>query len=314
MLFWGKPKWDPAGKRCFVPGGSSGLGLAFSKLLVQHGAHVAIVARDEKKLANAKSLLEVRPFFHILTLLLNFAFSLASLEGSQQALEEAAAQHDGRAPDAIFTCAGLCTPGYFLEMGERDLQDGMTNSFWVQAYPANAGAKMMAKQGVKGKICFVSSTLGYMGLLGYASYSPGKHALMGLVESLRFELALYDIDVQVFAPCTMYSPGYENEQRSKPTITKKIEESDEGLSPEQAARAMLAGIQKGHAHFAGDLIKNLFRVSTRGSAPNHNIFVDTLLQMIAWPGVPIWRWMTEGQIEKYKEAHLQEMREKGLVE
>jgi 3-dehydrosphinganine reductase len=119
---------------------------------------------------------------------------------------------------------------------------------------------MMAKQGVKGKICFVSSTLGYMGLLGYASYSPGKHALMGvftcdfggsstesrrpsgLVESLRFELALYDIDVQVFAPCTMYSPGYENEQRSKPTITKKIEESDEGLSPEQAARAMLAGV------------------------------------------------------------------------
>ena len=39
---------------------------------------------------------------------------------------------------------------------------------------------MMAKQGVKGKICFVSSTLGYMGLPGYASYSPGKHALMGV--------------------------------------------------------------------------------------------------------------------------------------
>lgn len=39
---------------------------------------------------------------------------------------------------------------------------------------------MMAKQGVKGKICFVSSVLGYMGLLGYASYSPGKHALMGV--------------------------------------------------------------------------------------------------------------------------------------
>lgn len=64
---------------------------------------------------------------------------------------------------------------------------------------------------------------------------------LGLAESLRFELALYDIDVHVFAPCTMYTPGYDTEMLTKPAITKKIEETDKGLSPEQAARAMLAG-------------------------------------------------------------------------
>ena len=63
----------------------------------------------------------------------------------------------------------------------------------------------------------------------------------GLAESLRFELALYDIGVHVFAPCTMYTPGYELEMQTKPAITKKIEETDGGLSPEQAARALLAG-------------------------------------------------------------------------
>lgn len=115
---------------------------------------------------------------------------------------------------------------------------------------------------------------------------------------------MYDIGVHVFAPCTMYTPGYEAEMLTKPAITKKIEETDQGLSPEQAARAMLAGahtvwrsrvcadltcagIQAGHAHFAGDLITNLFRVSTRGSAPNHNIFVDAVLHMIAWVGLLI---------------------------
>ena len=40
----------------------------------------------------------------------------------------------------------------------------------------------------------------------------------------------------------MYSPGYEEENKTKPKITLKIEESDDGLKPEQAAEALLRGI------------------------------------------------------------------------
>lgn len=93
----------------------------------------------------------------------------------------------------------------------------------------------------KGKICFVSSTLGYMSLIGYASYAPAKHALRGLADTLRSELQLYSIDVQIFFPCTMFTPGYEEENKTKPRITLKIEESDSGLTAEQAARSMLTG-------------------------------------------------------------------------
>ena len=39
----------------------------------------------------------------------------------------------------------------------------------------------------------------------------------------------------------MFSPGYEEEMKHKPEITKKIEESDDGLTPEQAALAVLKG-------------------------------------------------------------------------
>lgn len=42
----------------------------------------------------------------------------------------------------------------------------------------------------------------------------------------------------------MYSPGYVEENRTKPKITLKIEESDEGLKPEQAAEALLRGSRR----------------------------------------------------------------------
>ena len=80
-----------------------------------------------------------------------------------------------------------------------------------------------------------------MSLIGYGSYSPAKHALRGLADTLRFELQLYKIDVQIFFPCTMFTPGYEVENKTKPRITLKIEESDAGLTADQAAQSMLTG-------------------------------------------------------------------------
>jgi 3-dehydrosphinganine reductase len=40
-------------KHCYVTGGSKGLGLALSILLAKQGAHVSIVARNEKDLKDA---------------------------------------------------------------------------------------------------------------------------------------------------------------------------------------------------------------------------------------------------------------------
>lgn len=37
----------------------------------------------------------------------------------------------------------------------------------------------MVRTRTKGKIVFVSSVLSYFGLVGYSTYSPGKHALRG---------------------------------------------------------------------------------------------------------------------------------------
>jgi 3-dehydrosphinganine reductase len=88
----------------------------------------------------------------------------------------------------------------------------------------------------------VGSLLGYMTVLGWASYSPAKHALKALADTLRSELLLYDISVHLFMAPTMYTPGYEEENKTKPKITLKIEDNDEGITAEQAAILMLNGI------------------------------------------------------------------------
>lgn len=117
----------------------------------------------------------------------------------------------------------------------------MDQSYWVQVYTAHAIAKLMVSQNRTGHITFVSSTLGLMTIPGYASYVPGKHALRGLADMLRQEFLLYGIDVHIFFPPTMYTKGYENENKTKPKLTLKIEEGDEGLTAEQAADALFKG-------------------------------------------------------------------------
>jgi hypothetical protein len=65
----------------------------------------------------------------------------------------------------------------------------------------------------------------------------------GLAEALRNEMLLYGIDVHILFPGTIYSPGYEEENKTKPKITLKIEEADEGLKPEAVAQRLLEGKQ-----------------------------------------------------------------------
>lgn len=99
----------------------------------------------------------------------------------------------------------------------------------------------------------------------------------------------------------MYSPGYVEENKTKPKITLKIEESDGGVKPDQAAEALLQGImslnwflfvlliplllqgvQSGHFHISADLIGNLFRSSTLGATPHNNVLMDIIYGLIGW--------------------------------
>lgn len=306
-------KWSPEGLHVYITGGSQGLGLALAKLVARKGAHVSIVARTQSKLDDALKELEANrqspdQIFKA------FSFSLNTAEESAAALQAASDAHGGKVPDAVFACAGASKPMYLLEMQPEDLSRGMANGYWIQAWTAFAAAKQMVRENKqKGKIVLVSSTLGYMSLIGYSSYSPAKHALRGLADSLHSELMLYGIDTHIFFPPTMYTPGFEEENKTKPAITRTIESTDEGLTADQAAAGLLAGVEKGHAHITADLITSLFRASTRGCAPRSNAALDFVLDLVALVGLPIWRRSVDKQVLAHRVEHMEYLRGKGLV-
>ena len=102
-------------------------------------------------------------------------------------------------------------------------------------------------------------------------------------------------------PVTMFSPGYEEENKTKPALTLKLEESDGGLTPEKAAEGLYegavpttffaltigliasiyTGVKRGEFHITDTFIANLFRTSTRGASPfGSNVLKDLLFGVI----------------------------------
>ncbi|KAI5276046.1 3-dehydrosphinganine reductase, partial [Ascosphaera acerosa] len=145
----------------------------------------------------------------------------------------------------------------------------MDTVYWTAAYTAHAALnrwlasattpqEAVGEEGANGgksrnhrtrHIIFTSSTLAFTPVAGYAPYSPAKAAMRSLADTLNMEVEAYngarrrggqaaaaadaDIKVHIVFPMGILSPGYENEQRTKPALTKKLEESDKPQPPEE---------------------------------------------------------------------------------
>lgn len=168
--------------------------------------------------------------------------------------------------DYIFLCAGGTQPGLFAESTHEQIKKEMDMQYFTAAYTAHAAVQSFLSHPTPSscRLVFVSSICGLMGIPGYSAYCAGKYALRGLAEALRMELLLHGIKVHIFFPGTIYSPGYEEENKTKPEITKKIEDADEGITPDQAAEILVRGVEKGCYSIGCDFQGNLIRSLTKG--------------------------------------------------
>jgi len=308
-MFSFRNHFDPKGKHCYIGGGSQGLGLSLAELLTSKGANVTIVGRSEAKLKVAVEQLE-KTRQSPAQIIQSVSADLSSPSSVSQSFDQASKPFDGRAPEVVFCCAGGAGGilGYFTQLESDQLKKAADTNYFTSLWTSHEGAKRMAAQKIPGKIVLVSSVLGYFGLVGYSAYSPMKHAVRGLADALRNELLLYDISVHCYFPATIYSPGFEEEEKSKPKLTKVIEGADEGLKPEQCAKLLIRGLERGHFHITSDPIGHLFRNSMRGIAPRSTFFLDGFWSFVGGIGLPIWRVMVDGQVRKHGKQSPEEVR------
>ncbi|KZV67049.1 oxidoreductase [Peniophora sp. CONT] len=308
---FGQKRWDPAGLHCYVTGGSAGLGLSLATLLTKRGADVSIVARNQETLAKALEQLEaarVSPN----QVLKSYSYALDTLDGARSAYDAACAVHGDKPADAVFMCAGSSRPGFWVEQSEEQIERGMDLTYWVAAWTSKVVADRMARAHHPGKLVLVGSVVSYFGLIGYSTYCPGKFAIRGLAETLRQEMLLYNVDVHMYFPATIGSPGYIEENKTKPAITLKIEESDGVATPDACAEGLFQGIQRGDFHITDSFTCDLFRTTARGATPWNNVFKDLIYGFVGLIALPFWRRDVDKSVRKHREEHEQYLQDRGF--
>ncbi|MEO0768938.1 MAG: SDR family oxidoreductase [Cyanobacteria bacterium J06649_4] len=228
-------------RHAIITGGSSGIGRAIAYQLAKQGTHVTIIARSADRLQLAKSAIEAVSIAPI-PMVLSLSADVSDEVQATQAIEDAIAQLGP--PDLLITCAGIAHPGHFQSIPSEVFERTMAVNYFGALYCIRAALPAMAKQG-KGSICLISSGAGLIGLYGYSPYCPSKFAVRGLAESLRAELKPMGIQVAIAYPPDTDTPQLIEENKTKPAATKEITGTAKLWQPEDVARVVLKGLDKG---------------------------------------------------------------------
>ncbi|CAH2284145.1 3-ketodihydrosphingosine reductase [Pelobates cultripes] len=226
-----------------VTGGSSGIGKCIAIECFKQGAFITLVARDEAKLVQAKKEIEkhsVNDKQVVLCISVDVSKEYRQVENVIKQAQEKLGP-----VDMLVNCAGTSLSGKFEEIEIDRFARLMEVNYLGSVYPSRAVISTM-KERRMGRIVFISSQAGQLGLFGYTAYSPTKFALRGLAESLQMEVKPYNVYVTVAYPPDTDTPGFTEENKSKPLETKLISETSSLCQADQVARVIVKDAVQGN--------------------------------------------------------------------
>src|SRR5712692_6128614 len=190
-----------------ITGGSSGIGFAIAKSLIDAGSRVAITGRDEKRLYKSAEMLNAVPIRADVT---NENDVVRTYREVLQAFGHL---------DILVNNAGA---GVFKKLVDID-RAGFEAVFATNV----TGAMLMGREAAKhfiqqnrGNIINVCSTASLRGAANGTAYYASKFALRGMTECWRAELRQYNVRVFLLNPSEVLTPfaataGFE--QKENPT-------------------------------------------------------------------------------------------------
>jgi 3-dehydrosphinganine reductase len=233
-----------AGKSAVVSGGSKGIGKATAKEIVRLGGSVCLISRGAEALKKAIGELaseKVNETQYIESITCDTT-DHAALE---PLLNDFVTRHG--IPDYLLNVVGYAYPEYIQNLSFDDFKKNMDINYYGQVAPLVILLPHFI-EAQKGHISFVSSMAGFLGIIGYASYTPSKFALVGLAEVLRHEMKPHNIKVSILYPPDTDTPGFEIENQTKPPETAVLSETAKLFTPEQVAEVYIQGILKNKFH------------------------------------------------------------------
>ncbi|MBA7842921.1 SDR family oxidoreductase [Klebsiella sp. RHBSTW-00484] len=190
------------GKKLLVVGGTSGMGLATAKRVIENSGSVVLVGNRQEKAEQARQALAAYGKVDIIVA------DLMTEAGMQQVMMTINAEH--RDISLLVNAAGVFFPKPFIEheMADYDLYMNLNRAtfFITREVVLN-----MLAAGIKGAIVNIGSMWAQqaIGATPSSAYSMAKAGLHALTKNLAIELGSSGIRVNAVSPAVVHTPIYE---------------------------------------------------------------------------------------------------------
>jgi NAD(P)-dependent dehydrogenase (short-subunit alcohol dehydrogenase family) len=179
------------GKACVITGGAGSMGLESARLLLQEGAKVMLVDRNEENLARAAKTLNAKS-----DSLGTMKANVADTQETQRYIQETVSKW-GKI-DVLFSHAGVSgaikpITEYPEEVFDAVMAVNVRGTFLACKY-------VLPQMNDGGSIIITSSIMGVTADPGVCAYVASKHALIGLMRTVAKEAAPRGIRVNIVAP------------------------------------------------------------------------------------------------------------------
>ena len=189
------PSFRLDGRRALVTGAGRGIGLAAAAALAGAGASVTLAARTGEEVEAAAAAIRAR----------GGQAEALCLDIADTAVVRAAIA-GFPAFHAFVNNAGTSRHAPFLEVTEADFDAVLALNLRGCFFAAQAAARRMAEERVRGSIINVSSQMGHVGGPNRSVYCASKWAMEGWTKAMAIELAPLGIRANTIGPTFIETP------------------------------------------------------------------------------------------------------------